>query len=153
MSSQFISISPSAGRLGSCSSLIWKGWMNPSQWGSPNKPEHLWGIFQAHTFGACLLDPILSVSPKTNWSKIQEGRQQRDKSICSDRARPGNRWKDYSGLIPDNHTASILATTFVNILGSETKDNQKHCVSLITELQENPTWGYKKKKKNPHNPI
>ena len=47
--------------------------------------------------------------------------------------------KTYSGLIPDNHTVSILATTFVNILGSETKDNQKYRVSLITELQESPT--------------
>lgn len=76
----------------------------------------LWG-------NKCLLDSILNASPQTDWSKIQEWRQQRPKSICHDTASPGNVWK---GLVLDSHTASIVATSFVNILRPKIRDMMKN---------------------------
>ena len=80
--------------------------------------------------GECLLDSILNASPKTDWSKIQECRRQRPKSICNDRASPGNVWK---GLVLDNHTASIVATSFVNILRPKIRDVMKN-IMLAGEM-------------------
>lgn len=71
----------------------------------------------------CLLHSILNASPQTDWSKIQEWRQQRPKSICNDTASPGNVWK---GLVLDSHTASIVATSFVNILRPKIRDMMKN---------------------------
>lgn len=93
-------------------------------------------------------------SSNSSQSKIQECRQQGDGSVSNHRHCLENIWKDYSGLILNDHMTLIFVTSFINEPHAELREHtKKYCINqknaLLSEIHALPK-SHKLIKLNPH---